>query len=108
MMNMIYEVYSGPRLLQAEQVTSRPVTCSKGILAGCPAAIDPCASAGPFQGTVPQSLHRCTGCLHGFDVLQQGLTDAGLQMSLTKTGYLASSNDCKKELSFLSTSSSRT
>ena len=37
-MNMIYEVYSGPRLLQAEQVTSRPVTCSKGILAGCPAA----------------------------------------------------------------------
>ena len=55
MMNMIYEVYSGPRLLQAEQVTSRPVTCSKGILAGCPAAIDPCASAGPFKEQFPRA-----------------------------------------------------
>ena len=31
-MNMVYEVYTGPRLLQAEQVTSKPVICSKGIL----------------------------------------------------------------------------
>ena len=26
-LNAVYEVYSGPRLLQAEQVTSRPVHC---------------------------------------------------------------------------------
>ena len=37
-MNFLYEVYSGPRLLQAEQVTSSPVHCRKGILAGCPMA----------------------------------------------------------------------
>ena len=37
-MNFVYEVYSGPRLLQAEQVTSQAVQCSKGILAGCPVA----------------------------------------------------------------------
>ena len=37
-MNMIYEVYSGPRLLQAEGVTSNGVHCQRGMLAGCPAA----------------------------------------------------------------------
>ena len=123
LMNMIYEVYSGPRLLQAEQVTSRPVTCSKGILAGCPAAplvakLILAPVLGPFKEQFPRasidvwvddisidfvgdSVHAvCKEALRGFDddVLQQGLNDAGLQMSLTKTGYLASSNDCKKEL----------
>lgn len=38
-MNFIYEVYTGPRLLQAEQVTSQAVHCRKGMLAGCPAAL---------------------------------------------------------------------
>ena len=37
-MNFLYELYSGPRLLQAEQVTSTAVHCKKGILAGCPMA----------------------------------------------------------------------
>ena len=37
-MIMIYEVYSGPRLLQAEGVTSSAVHCERGMLAGCPAA----------------------------------------------------------------------
>ena len=37
-MNFIYEVYTGPRLLQAEQVTSHAVHCGRGMLAGCPAA----------------------------------------------------------------------
>ena len=32
-LNAVYEVYSGPR-----QVTSRPVHCERGILAGCPVA----------------------------------------------------------------------
>ena len=36
--NFIYEVYSGPRLLQAEQVTSSAVHSERGMLAGCPAA----------------------------------------------------------------------
>ena len=36
--NFLYEVYSGPRMLQAEQVASSPVHCKRGILAGCPMA----------------------------------------------------------------------
>ena len=60
MMNMIFEVYSGPRLLQAEQVTSRPVTCSKGILAGCPAAplvakLILAPVLGPFKDKFPRA-----------------------------------------------------
>ena len=120
-MNMVYEVYTGPRLLQAEQVTSRPVTCSKGILAGCPAAplvakLILAPVLGPFKEQFPKASIDvwvddisidfvgdsvqavCRQALQGFDVLQQGLQDAGLKLSLAKTGYLASSNDCKKEL----------
>ena len=123
-MNMVYEVYTGPRLLQAEQVTSKPVICSKGILAGCPAA--PLVAKlilAPVLGPFKEQFHKatidvwvddisidfvgdsvrgvCQEALHGFDVLQQRLTDAGLTMSLAKTGYLASSNDCKKEITLL-------
>ena len=31
-------VHAGPRMLEAEQVTSSPVHCKRGILAGCPMA----------------------------------------------------------------------
>ena len=120
-LNAVYEVYSGPRLLQAEQVTSRPVHCQKGILAGCPVApliaklvlapvIGPFMEAFPratvdvwvddisvdFVGTDVQLL--CREALNGYEHLRQGLEDTGLQLSSSKTGYLTSSVECKKTL----------
>ena len=38
----------------------------------------------------------CNEALHGFDVLKQRLDEAGLNMSLSKTGFLASTNECKR------------
>ena len=49
-----------------------------------------------FVGDSVQAV--CRQALQGFDELQQGLQEAGLQMSLAKTGYLASSNECRREL----------
>ena len=120
-MNFLYEVYSGPRLLQAEQVTSSPVHCKKGILAGCPMAplvaklvlapvidrfvrVHPQASVDvwvddisvDFTGSDATAL--CREALVGYEELKQGLVEAGLTLSASKTGFLTSSNECKRNL----------
>ena len=123
-LNAVYEVYSGPRMLQAEQVTSRPVHCERGILAGCPVApliaklvlapvIERFNAAFPkatvdvwvddisvdFVGTDVQLLSR--EALKGYELLRQELEGISLQLSKEKTGFLTSSNECKKTLNLL-------
>ena len=120
-MNFLYEIYSGPRLLQAEQVTSSPVHCKKGILAGCPMAplvaklvlapaIENFVQAHPkssidvwvddisvaFVGQ--DATMVCKEALAGYEELKLGLQDAGLTLSVSKTGFLTSSNECKRQL----------
>ena len=120
-MNMIYEVYSGPRLLQAEGVTSSPVHCRKGMLAGCPAAplvakivlapvlqqfqaSHPRASVDvwvddisiDFDGDDPHTV--CKEALAGYEEVKAGLEAVGLQLSPTKTGFLTSSAEAKREI----------
>ena len=120
-MNFLYEIYSGPRLLQAEQVTSSPVHCRKGILAGCPMAplvakivlapvIEQFVRAHPkasidvwvddisvdFSGQ--DAFVVCREALNGYEELKHGLEEAGLTLSVSKTGFLASSNECKRQL----------
>ena len=121
-LNAVYEVYSGPRLLQAEQITSKPVHCSKGILAGCPVApliaklvlgpvIDQFTAEFPrasvdvwvddisvdFTGMDANVVSR--EALDGYEQLKTGLEAIGLQLSTTKTGFLASTVECKRALS---------
>ena len=121
-LNAVYEVYSGPRLLQAEQITSTPVHCSKGILAGCPVApliaklvlgpvIDQFTAEFPrasvdvwvddisvdFTGMDANVVSR--EALDGYEQLKTGLEAIGLQLSATKTGFLASTVECKRALS---------
>ena len=127
-MNMIFEVYSGPRLLQAEGITSSPVHCQRGMLAGCPAAPlvaklilapvmqefqqkHPKASVDvwvddisiDFTGTDPHLV--CREALAGYEEVKQGLEAVGLQLSVSKTGFLASSAEAKREVTLLRTDS---
>ena len=125
-LNAVYEVYSGPRLLQAEQVTSRPVHCQRGILAGCPVApliakLVLAPVIGPFMEVFPRAtvdvwvddisvdfvgtdVHLlCREALDGYDHLRNGLEASGLQLSNSKTGYLTSSVECKKTLNLFRT-----
>ena len=103
-MNMIYEVYSGPRLLQAEGVTSNGVHCQRGMLAGCPAAplvaklvLAPVLK--DFQGKFPRASidvwvddismdfgwRRCLHCLQG-SIGWLRRDQVGLQLSVSKAG----------------------
>ena len=123
-MNFLYKVYSGPRLLQAEQVTSSPVHCRKGILAGCPMApllaklvlapaIENFVGQHPKSSVdvwvddisvdfVGQDAHTVTqDALAGYEELKQGLEAAGLTLSVSKTGFLTSSIECKKQLNLM-------
>ena len=120
-MNMIYEVYSGPRLLQAEGVTSTAVHCERGMLAGCPAAplvaklvLAPVLQS--FQDKHPRAsvdvwvddismdfagedAHVvCKEALAGFDEIKQGLEKVGLQLSASKTGFLTSTAEAKRSI----------
>ena len=120
-MNMIYEVYTGPRLLQAEGVTSSAVHCERGMLAGCPAAplvaklmIAPVLQS--FQAKHPKAsvdvwvddismdfvgedAHVVSKeALAGFDEIKQGLEQVGLQLSPSKTGFLTSTVEAKKSI----------
>ena len=120
-MNMVYEVYSGPRLLQAEGVTSSPVHCERGMLAGCPAAplvaklvLAPVLQS--FQAKYPRATVDVwvddismdfTGddphvvskeALAGFDEIKKGLESVGLQLSPSKTGFLTSTIEAKKSI----------
>ena len=120
-MNFLYEVYSGPRLLQAEQVTSSPVHCRKGILAGCPMAplvaklvlapvIESFVQAHPKASvdvwvddisvdfTGPDATTLRNEALAGYEELKQGLEAAGLTLSVSKIGFLTSSTECKRNL----------
>lgn len=120
-MNMIYEVYSGPRLLQAEGITSSAVHCKKGMLAGCAAApllaklvLAPVLQE--FQAERPKAsvdvwvddisidfpgndTHLlCKEALAGYEEAKAGLEAAGPQLSVSKTGFLASSAEAKREI----------
>ena len=113
---------TGPRMLQAEQVTSRPVHCQKGILAGCPVApliaklvlppvIKQFQEAYPratvdvwvddisvdFVGNDVQVLRR--EALNGYEALKDGLEGIGLRLSGSKTGFLTLWVECKQTLS---------
>lgn len=116
-LNAVYEVYTGPRMLQAEQVTSRPVHCQKGILAGCPVAplIAKLVLVAPVIGQFTENFSRAsvdvwvddisvdfTGndanvvsreALDGYEQLKEGLEGIGLQLASSKTGFLSSSVD---------------
>ena len=125
-MNMIYEVYGGPRLLQAEGITSSAVHCRKGMLAGCPAAPlvaklvlapvlkefqakYPKASADvwvddismDFVGDEAHSV--CKEALAAYDDIRRGLEDIGLQLSATKTGFLTSTAEAKRAVNLYRT-----
>ena len=120
-LNMVYEVYSGPRLLQAEGVTSSSVHCERGMLAGCPAAplvakliLAPVLQS--FQAKYPRATVDVwvddismdfTGedahvvskeALAGFDDIKQGLESVGLQLSASKTGFLTSTVEAKESI----------
>ena len=122
--NFLSEVYSGPRMLQAEQVTSSPVHCKRGILAGCPMAplvaklvlapvIEDFVKQHPrssvdvwvddisvdFTGQEAQEV--CAEALAGYEELKQGLEAAGLKLSVSKTGFLTSASDCKRHLNMV-------
>ena len=110
---------SGPRLLQAEQVTSTAVFCKKGILAGCPIAPlvaklvlapviegflrgHPKASVDVWIDDISvdfvgqDAITVCREALAGYEELKQGLESAGLKLSTSKTGFLSSTNECKR------------
>ena len=120
-MNMIFEVYTGPRLLQAEGVTSSAVHCAKGMLAGCPAAplvaklvLAPVLQT--FQEKFPKAsvdvwvddismdfsgedaYSVCQQALAGYDEIKHGLEAVGLQLSPSKTGYLTSTAEAKRSI----------
>ena len=118
-MKFLYEIYSGPRLLQAEQVTSGAVFCKKGILAGCPIAplVAKLVLAPVIEGFISEhprssvdvwiddisvdfagqdAITVCREALAGYEELKRGLEHAGLKLSPTKTGYLTSTNECKR------------
>ena len=120
-MNMIYEVYTGPRLLQAEGVTSSAVHCEKGMLAGCPAAplvakliLAPALQT--FQEKFPkvsvdvwvddismdfigEDAHSvCQQALAGYEEIKYGLEKVGLQLSPGKTGFLTSTSEAKRSI----------
>lgn len=117
--NFLYEVYSGPRMLQAEQVTSSPVHCKRGILAGCPMAplVAKLVLAPVIEDFVKQhhvwvddisvdftgheAQEVCAEALAGYEELKQGLEAAGLKLSVSKTGFLTSASDCKRHLNMV-------
>ena len=118
-MNFLYDIYSGPRRLQAEQVTSSAVHCKKGILAGCPLAplvaklvlapliegfirVHPMSSVDVWIDDISvdfvgqDATTVCREALAGYEELKSGLEQAGLKLSTSKTGFLTSTNECKR------------
>ena len=118
-MNFIYEVYTGPRLLQAEQVTSSAVHCESGMLAGCPAAplvaklvlapvlkdfhdkhskasVDVWVDDISIDFVGEDANMVCKEALAGYEEVKHGLESVGLQLSVSKTGFLASTAEAKR------------
>ena len=119
------QVYSGPRIIQAEHMVSQPVYGEKGILAGCPWApqLAKIVLAKPMQefiqkfpraalsvwvddislmftGSNPKSV--ALEAVSAYRSLHKLLCEVGLSISIKKTGYLTSSVKVKKHVAKIS------
>ena len=115
------QAYSGERHIVSEDVLSEGIRPQKGIPAGCPLAI---TMARVFLAPILREVSKCEGlagldtwvddigadfedrrpgvvarqALTGYRVLAEGLRESGLKISKTKTGFLASTKEARKEL----------
>ena len=118
------QAYVGERHIVSEDVLSEGIRPQKGIPAGCPLAI---TMARVFLAPILREASTCEGlagldtwvddigadfedkrpavvarqALTGYRVLAEGLKGSGLKISGTKTGFLASTKEARKELQAL-------
>ncbi|OLP75817.1 hypothetical protein AK812_SmicGene44330 [Symbiodinium microadriaticum] len=118
------QAYAGERHIVSEDVLSEGIKPQKGIPAGCPLAI---TMARVFLAPILREASKCEGlagldtwvddigadfedkrpgvvarqALTGYRVLAEGLRESGLKISKTKTGFLASTKEARKELQAL-------
>ena len=118
------QAYAGERHIVSEDVLSEGIWPKRGIPAGCPLAI---TMARVFLAPILREASTCEGlagldtwvddigadfedkrpavvarqALTGYRVLAEGLKGSGLKISGTKTGFLASTKEARKELQAL-------
>ena len=118
------QAYAGERHIVSEDVLSEGIRPKRGIPAGCPLAI---TMARVFLAPILREASTCEGlagldtwvddigadfedkrpavvarqALTGYRVLAEGLKGSGLKISGTKTGFLASTKEARKELQAL-------
>ncbi|OLP99123.1 hypothetical protein AK812_SmicGene18339 [Symbiodinium microadriaticum] len=118
------QAYAGERHIISEDVLSEGIRPKRGIPAGCPLAI---TMARVFLAPILREASTCEGlagldtwvddigadfedkrpavvarqALTGYRVLAEGLKGSGLKISGTKTGFLASTKEARKELQAL-------
>ena len=118
------QAYAGERHIVSEDVLSEGVKPERGILAGCPMAT---AMARVFLSPVLRKVTECAGlvgldtwvddigadfedkkpkdvarqALEGYRLLAEGFQASGLKISQSKTGFLASTKEARRELQAL-------
>ena len=104
-LKLALDLYTGPRLIQAEGISGEPKRYEKGILQGCPQA--PAIAKLVLQTWVDDVSFDIKGtdasyvareAVLAFRSLKQHVEAAGLKINSDKTGFISSSKEVAKAL----------